>query len=256
MIEQLWLILLGFAAGVLGSMVGLGGGIIVVPVLIFSGFHPLVASTHGLFVALSNAVASTIMYSRQGSVDFAWGIKLGLASIPGSVLGAVVSSEVSPGITKVLFGIVLISAVVYMLLKKRLAGKDTSVSTLGMIIATSVSFFGGIILAFFGVGGGIVFVPLLISAMAMMMKKAVATSLLILLFASLSGVIIHTMLGHSDFLQAGLLAIGAFFGGTVGAQLTRKINEKFLQILIAAALIAAAMKMFLNYIQVDLSMSE
>ncbi len=64
MIDHLWLIPLGFAAGVLGSMIGLGGGIIVVPVLTFLGFSPTAAASNSLFAALSNAIASTISYSR------------------------------------------------------------------------------------------------------------------------------------------------------------------------------------------------
>ena len=54
MIDQLWLIALGFAAGILGSMIGLGGGIIVVPVLTFLGFPPTAAASNSLFAALSN----------------------------------------------------------------------------------------------------------------------------------------------------------------------------------------------------------
>ncbi len=57
MIEELWLIPLGFVAGVLGSMIGLGGGIIVVPVLTFAGFPPTLAASNSLFAAFSNAVA-------------------------------------------------------------------------------------------------------------------------------------------------------------------------------------------------------
>ena len=256
MIEQLWVIPLGFAAGVLGSMVGLGGGIAVVPVLIFSGVHPLVASSNGLFVALSNSIASTITYSRQGSIDFAWGVKLGLASIPGAILGAVVSSEVSPGIFKVLFGMVLISAVAYMLLKKRITTRDAPVLAWMVIFAVGTSFFGGIVSAFFGIGGGIVFGPLLIAVIGFMVKKAVATSLLILLFASSSGVITHSLLGHPEFLQASLLAAGAFFGGMVGARITLKINEKILRIMIPTALTSAAIKMFWDYIHMELLLSE
>ena len=73
MIDQLWMILLGFAAGILGSMIGLGGGIIVVPVLTFLGFPPTVAASNSLFAALSNATASTISYSRQKRIEFSLG---------------------------------------------------------------------------------------------------------------------------------------------------------------------------------------
>ena len=57
MIDQLWLIPLGFAAGILGSMIGLGGGIIVVPVLTFFGFSPTLAASNSLFAALAMQLA-------------------------------------------------------------------------------------------------------------------------------------------------------------------------------------------------------
>ncbi len=113
MIDQLWLIPLGFAAGVLGSMIGLGGGIIVVPVLTFFGFSPTLAASNSLFAAFSNAVASTISYSRQKRIEFSLGLKLGLLTIPGTVLGAYISSDVTPEIFKILFGFVLISSAGY-----------------------------------------------------------------------------------------------------------------------------------------------
>jgi uncharacterized membrane protein YfcA len=72
MIDQLWLIPLGFAAGVLGSMIGLGGGIIIVPVLTFFGFSPTLAASNSLFAAFSNAVGSTISYSRQKRIESIW----------------------------------------------------------------------------------------------------------------------------------------------------------------------------------------
>jgi uncharacterized membrane protein YfcA len=246
MIDQLWLIPLGFAAGVLGSMIGLGGGIIIVPVLTFFGFSPTLAASNSLFAAFTNAVASTISYSRQKRVEFSLGIKLGLLTIPGTVLGAYVSSDVTPEIFKILFGFVLIASAVYIFLRKKIESKEKNFSKQMMVFAIGASFFAGIISAFFGIGGGIIFVPLMVVGMGMAMKKAAPTSQLILLFASLSGVIVHTVLGHSDFLQAGLLGMGSFVGGLVGARLSVDINEKYLRILVSVVIIAAAIKMFFD----------
>ena len=75
MYENLWLIPLGFAAGILGSIVGLGGGIIAVPVMTFAGFPPSLAASNSLFAAFSNSVASTVSYARQKRVEFGIGIK-------------------------------------------------------------------------------------------------------------------------------------------------------------------------------------
>ena len=246
MFDQLWLIPLGFAAGVLGSMIGLGGGIIVVPVLTFFGFSPTLAASNSLFAAFSNAVASTISYSRQKRIEYSLGLKLGLLTIPGTILGAYMSSDVTPEIFKILFGFVLIASAGYILLRKKIESREKNLSKLMMVFAVGASFFAGIISAFFGIGGGIIFVPLMVVGMGMAMKKAAPTSQLILLFASFSGVIVHTILGHSDFLQAVLLSIGSFAGGLVGARLSVDINEKFLRILVSVVIVAAAIKMFFD----------
>ena len=244
MIDQLWLILLGFAGGILGSMIGLGGGIIVVPVLTFLGFSPTAAASNSLFAALSNAVASTISYSRQKRIEYSLGLKLGLLSIPGTVLGAVISSDVAPDIFKVLFGLVLIASAAYIFLRRNLESKQKTISKQMMVFAIGASFFAGIISSFFGIGGGIVFVPLMVAGMGMAMKRAAPTSQLILLFASLSGVITHSLLGHPDFTQAGFLAIGSFIGGLVGARLSIDIKERYLQILVSLVILIAAAKLF------------
>lgn len=246
MIEQLWLIPLGFVAGILGSIIGLGGGIIVVPVLTFFGFSPTLAASNSLFAAFSNAVGSTVSYSRQKRIDYSLGLKLGLLSIPGTVLGAYLSSDITPVIFKILFGLVLISSAVYIFMRKNIETKEKNLTKQMIVFVISASFFAGIISSFFGIGGGIVFVPLMVVGIGMTMKNAAPTSQFILLFASLSGIITHSILGHPDFLQAGLLAAGAFVGGIIGARISLDIKERSLQILVSAIIIIAAIKLFFD----------
>ena len=246
MIDQLWMISLGFAAGLLGSMIGLGGGIIVVPVLTFLGFPPTVAASNSLFAALSNATASTISYSKQKRIEYSLSIKFGLLSIPGTVLGAMISTDIAPNIFKILFGFVLIASSAYIFLRKKIESKEKTISKQMIVFAIGASFFAGIISSFFGIGGGIIFVPLMVAGMGMAMKKAAPTSQMILLFASLSGVMVHSFLGHPDFLQAGFLSIGSFVGGLVGARLSIDIKERYLQILVSVVILIAAAKLFFD----------
>lgn len=248
MIDQLWLVPLGFAAGMLGSMIGLGGGIIIVPVLTFLGFSPTAAASNSLFAALGNAIASVISYSKQKRIEYSLGIKLGLLSVPGTVLGALISSDVTPGIFQMLFGLVLIASAAYIFLRRKLQSKEKKLSIQMIIFAVGASFFAGIISSFFGIGGGIVFVPLMVVGMGMAMKRAAPTSQLVLLFASMSGVITHSLLGHPDFTQAGFLAIGSFAGGLVGARLSIEIKERYLQILVSVVILIAAGKLFFDSI--------
>lgn len=246
MYENLWLIPLGFVAGVLGSIVGLGGGIIAVPVMTFAGFPPALAVSNSLFAVFSNSVASTVSYARQKRVEFGIGIKLGLMCIPGTILGAFISDVMTPVAFQILFAFVLISSAIYIFVKRAVDEKPYNRTALMMVISAGASFFAGIISSLFGIGGGIVFVPLMVIGIGIPMRKAAPTSQLILMFASLSGLLVHSALGHPDYLQALLLAIGAFGGGMLGARLSLEIKETKLKILVTIVLLATAVKLIID----------
>jgi len=250
MLEELWFIPLGFVAGLLGSIIGLGGGIIIVPVLTFFGFPPTLTASNSIFAVFSNAAASSISYAKQKKIEYSIGLKLGLLSIPGTVIGAYISADITPSLFKILFGLILISASIYIFSKRKIEPKSHNTSKQIMILAIGASFLAGIISGLFGVGGGIVFVPMMVIAMGLSMKNAAPTSQFILLFASASALITHTLLGHPDFYQALLLSSGAFVGGLVGARLSLEIKENVLKILISIVMIAAAVKLFIDSLEV------
>ena len=140
----------------------------------------------------------------------------------------------------------MIASAAYIFLRKKIETKEKTISKQMIVFAIGASFFAGIISSFFGIGGGIIFVPLMVVGMGMAMKKAAPTSQMILLFASLSGVIVHSLLGHPDFIQAGMLSIGSFIGGLVGARLSIDIKERYLQILVTVVILIAAAKLFFD----------
>jgi uncharacterized membrane protein YfcA len=246
MFENLWLIPLGFVAGVVGSIIGLGGGIIVVPVLTFLGISPAMASSSSLFAAFSNSIASTASYAKQKRIEYKIGLRLGLMSIPGTIIGAFATTDVAPTTFKILFGLVLVASCFYLFMKRNMESKQTNVSRLMLVASAGISFCAGILSSFFGIGGGIVFVPLMIIGLGLLVKKATATSQLILLFSSSSGMIAHVLLGHSDFDYALLLSIGAFGGGLVGSRLSVELKENSIRLLICAAMVATAIKLFID----------
>lgn len=246
MFESLWLIPLGFVAGVIGSIIGLGGGIVVVPVLTFLGVPHTISSSSSLFAAFSNSVASTISYSKQKRIDYRTGLRLGLMSIPGTILGAIISAQATSVLFKISFAIVLIASCYYLFIKKNLDTNQSNLSKKMLVVSSVISFFAGILSSFFGIGGGIIFVPLMILGLGLLIKNATATSQLILMFSSVSGMIAHTLLGHADFEYALLLSIGAFAGGLLGARLSLDIKENRLRLLIVAVIMAAAIKLILD----------
>lgn len=246
MFENLWLIPLGLVAGIVGSIIGLGGGIILMPVLTVLGVPPTLASSSSLFAAFSNSVASTASYARQRRIDYKVGLHLGLMSVPGTILGALISAQVTPSIFKILFGLVLIGSCYYLFVKRNLESKQKNASKQMVVLSAAVSFFAGILSSFFGIGGGIVFVPLMIIGLGLLVKNATATSQLILMFSSASGMIAHAFLGHADFQYALLLSVGAFVGGMIGARLSVDLKENSIRLLICTVIVIAAIKMFLD----------
>jgi hypothetical protein len=246
MFENLWLIPLGFVAGVVGSIIGLGGGIVIVPVLTLLGVPHTLASSSSLFAAFSNSVASTASYAKQKRIDYKNGLRLGLLSIPGTILGAVLSGQATSELFKILFAAVLIASCYYLFIKRNMESKQSVLSAKMFAMSSGISFFAGILSSFFGIGGGIVFVPLLIIGMGLLVKNATATSQLILMFSSASGMIAHLVLGHADFDYALLLSIGAFGGGLVGARMSLEIKENRLRMLIIAVILIAAVKLVLD----------
>ena len=242
----MWLLPLGFVAGVIGSMIGLGGGFVMVPVLTFSGFVPTLAASDSLFAAFSNSVASTVSYAKQKRIVYSLGLKLALFAIPGTILGAYISDDVSSSLFKLLFGAVLVSSGVYIYLRRKMESREHNLSKQIMVFAVGASFFAGIISSLFGIGGGTVFVPLMVVAIGLSMKLAAPTSQFILMFVAASGMIVHSALGHPNYYEAGMLSIGSFVGGIVGSKLSTRVNEQKLRLVVIIVLGITAAKLVID----------
>ncbi len=246
MLEYWWLLPLGFVAGVIGSMIGLGGGFVVVPVLTFFGFSPTLAASNSLFAAFSNSIASSVSYAKQKRIVYSLGIKLALLSIPGTIVGAYASDIVSPPLFKLLFGAVLIASGVYIYMRRKMESREYDLSKQVMLLSAGASFFGGIVSSLFGIGGGTVFVPLMVIAIGLSMKLAAPTSQFILMFTAASGMIVHSLMGHPNYFEAGMLSIGSFLGGLVGSKLSTRVNERRLRLFVTVILGVSALKLVLD----------
>lgn len=243
------LVAVGLGAGTLGSMLGVGGGIIMVPALTFLGLPPTQAASTSLIAVASTSVSSTIEYSRQKRIDYRLGLEMAAFAIPGALLGAVLSDYISASSFRLYFGILLILTGVYILYKnsilKDAAAKKRSVALRAGVFAAT--FGAGIISSLFGVGGGIIFVPAMLLVLGLTMQRAAPTSQLTLMLTSIAGVIMHAYLLHPDYLQALALSAGAFAGAQIGARVSRTAKELLLQRLLGLVLIAVAAKFIFDW---------
>jgi uncharacterized membrane protein YfcA len=252
MLLEIFFILVGtgLCAGILGSMIGVGGGIIIAPVLTFLGYPPSHISSTSLIAVTASSASSTITFSRVKRIDYKVAIKIALLAIPGSVAGALISEHLSISSFKLMFAVIMILSGFYIIYKNRLSESQQAKNE--SFVAASIFYIGaflaGIVSSLFGIGGGIIFVPLMIIIIQMTMSRAAATSQFTLLLTSITGVITHALLNHPDYLQALSLVFGAIVGAQIGSRLSLKVNDSFLRKILAISLFAASLKIIYDWL--------
>lgn len=162
------------------------------------------------------------------------------------------SVRIDPGSFKILLAIILIGTGVYLIYKKSiLAGNSLSFQNKWVkILFFASSFVAGIISSLFGIGGGVVFVPLMIMILGLTMYLAAPTSQFILMITSLVGLSTHIILGNPQYLPAILLSIGAFAGAQIGSRLSTKLSDQKLRLLLGLTFIGIALRMILDFYQI------
>jgi len=246
------LFLLGAVAGTIGSIVGLGGGVLIVPGLLFLGgilpaltsITPQVAVGTSLLVVVFTAMSSSLSYLRQKRVDVTSGLLFFAASGPASILGDWFNQWVSAGRFQAFFGLFLIAMAALLTARERMRPRRirwhverTFVDPLtgqehrygynyGMAFA--VSALAGLLAGFFGIGGGALMVPMMVLFFAFPPQLATATSMFTILLTSTLGSMTHLVLGNIAWLLALFLIPGAWLGGKLGSWIALRMSGKAL----------------------------
>lgn len=255
---------LGTIAAIAGSLAGLGGGFIVAPVLRIV-FHrsPESAAALSLVMVTANVASASLAFLRQGRVDVRLGVTMGLLAIPGSILGAVLVRHAPGAWFDGLYAAMLIAFAVGIArkpaehaaggvrklpwsttrhLREPLGGSEFVYAS-SQPIAMMAGLATGFLSSFFGIGGGILVVPLLLRLFLMPAHVVSATSHFVILFSAPFGVATHAAAGDIDWLLAIPLAVGGLAGGQIGAAASRKISGPGLVRLVAVLLVAAALSL-------------
>lgn len=194
-------VLLGSLAGFLAGLLGIGGGIILVPLFLWAfdaaGYPPqvLVHTAFGtsLCIIILTTLSSTLGHRKRGNVNSHQVLLLGLGGAAGSILAAWGASLLSGDWLKGLFGMMQILIAVKMLVSQPHLPPERTTPVPAPQLA-AVGLFGGAFSAFFGVGGGVVAVPLMVF-LGFPMHLAVGNSSALIVISSLFGTISYIYLG-------------------------------------------------------------
>jgi uncharacterized membrane protein YfcA len=251
-------IALGVGVGAYGTLIGAGGGFILVPVLLvaYPRMTAIQVTAVSLAVVFVNAVSGTLSYARARRIDYRTGLVLAAATIPGAVLGAIVVGYVPRRLFDLIMGAALLLVSGFLLARpggnrplwlnsrftvsRVLTGLDnTSYEyrfNLGLAAVFSVGI--GFLSSLLGIGGGIIQVPLLTSFFAFPPHIATATAQFALMFTSVAGTFTHVVQGvYAPFLRlTAELAVGVVVGAQAGAALSRRLKGVVIIRLLAVAL--------------------
>ena len=251
--------LVGAAVAALGTLVGLGGGFVLVPLLLFMfpDESPAVISSISLTVVFLNAVSATVTNYRERRIDFKTAALLAVGGIPAAALGAIAASRVTRDSFEIYMGIVLILGAVYVLWRSTRAVElqgdvehapnreirermgRTYRFYVSTLMAGGISPVSGYISSFFGIGGGVVNVPAMTFLLRMPPRVVAPTAMLLLVVTSSSSLITRIATGQfqDGWLRAALLGAGALVGAQIGIYLRSRVDHRVVLVILAASMI-------------------
>lgn len=200
-------VILGSLAGFLAGLLGIGGGIILVPLFLWAfaaaGFAPdiIVHTAFGtsLAVIIPTALSSTFGHRKRGNVEWHQVIYLCYGGIFGALCGAWVASLLSGDWLKGMFGVMqILVALKLFVFRPRLPPERTGEVSVKPLLC--VGFAGGVFSAFFGVGGGVIAVPLMVIVLCFPIHLAVGNSSALIVISSLSGALSYMYHGWENTL--------------------------------------------------------
>lgn len=261
-------VLIGFIAAFIGSLVGLGGGIILVPIMLFlhDNFAEFSWATPQAIVGISlvtmvfTGLSSTLTYVKMNRVDMKTGATFLVGSIPGGIVGSWLNTTFDVKQFSLYFGILMVVIFLLMLIdreklvrnKQIVRSKQTRTFELdGEVFAYNVpyvpaailAFFIGVLSGIFGIGGGTISVPAMILLFGIPVQIAIATSMFMIFFISLFSATTHIFLGHIVWSYVIFFIIGSYLGGTVGAKTNRLFKGRTLEWFLRIVILIAAIRL-------------
>ena len=228
------------------SSIGLGGGMLLVPLLLWSGLSIHQAIGTSLFAIWVTSFSATLGYALKRRIDYRVGLLLDSLDVPGGILGAYLTTLFSAGFLRITFGAFLVFISIYLILRK---GEGTTslpplTATL-ILVAVLGSFASGLVSGFFGIGGGIVDELVMLLALGMSIKLSAGTAMFGMALTTGAAFFPHLFLGHFSPLHAVYLAIGCGMCGQVGVRISQRAPAHALRMVLGIAVASVGVGLIL-----------
>ncbi|HSH45447.1 MAG TPA: sulfite exporter TauE/SafE family protein [Longimicrobiales bacterium] len=261
----------GLAIGFMSGLVGIGGGVLIVPLLYFFYGHPdwsgvgvaadleaVVAHATSLFVILPTSALGAWTYHRVGAV--AWRAALPIAgfSVVAAVLGSIVAPSLPGPVLKLAFGLLLVFSGARLM--RGPAAVEEPATRSGLAVGAVSGLAIGFLSALLGVGGGIIAIPILVYMVGLGLEMVAATSIAIIMFTAAAGVISYAVAGLGTaglpagsvgyvHVMAGLpILAGSLLAVPVGARVNQRMDTRHLRILFGVLFLLLGLRLVIQNI--------
>ncbi len=235
MIYLHWLILsvAGLFSGVLAGFLGIGGGTVLVPFLVAMGYQPIQAVATSSLAIFITSISGSIQNWRMGHFDFNRVFVLGFPAVITAQLGVFLSEKITDYILLTSFGLLLILNIYLVDLRQRLITnklRKNKIKPNFFFARLCTGSAAGILAGLFGVGGGVIMVPLQMLLLGEPIKVAIQTSLGVVVITAISACISHALNGNVLFIEGVILGIGGLIGAQISTRLLPKLPDKFISL--------------------------
>ena len=254
---DLILVLGGLVSGMLAGILGIGGGSVLVPLMVYLGFTPINAiGTSSLAISIAS-LSGSIQNLRMGYIDWRKISALGLPAVFTAQLGAALARYIPAHWLLFGFGTLMLTNIYLVGLKQRsIAIKSSGLATTRqkLLSSTLTGSLAGLVAGLVGVGGGAIMVPLQMLLLGETIKVAIQTSLGVVVLTAVSATIGHSLNDRVLFSQGIVLGIGGLLGAQFGTRYLPKLPENVVNNLFRLTLFLISIYSFiqgLNQLRVD-----
>ncbi len=237
----------GLGSGLLAGILGIGGGTVLVPILVSLGYSPVESVATSILAIVMTSVSGTIQNWRMGYVDFKRVIWLGLPSLITAQWGANLASTIPAYLLLGAFGVLLLANIWLMILRQRLMANHNGPQEHSInptLARLGTGGMAGLLAGLFGVGGGVIMVPLQMLLLGEKIKVAIQTSLGVIVITSISACIGHAQRGNLLFWEGIILGTGGLLGAQFSTRYLPKLPNQVVNVSFRTMLVILAIYFF------------
>lgn len=203
-----------------------------------------------MILVFANTAAATVGYLRNKVVDLRLAVPLTISAVPGSIAGVLAVKRFTPTGFDIAYGACLIVLALLVLKRRGMTSRPSEERTfahdprVGLVAGFGVGFFSSL----FGIGGGVVLIPLLLILARMPPHVVTATSAFVITTTAPVGIVAHAVGGDVDWMFTAPLVLGGIVGGSLGPPLAKRVSSPNLITLLAVALILAAVGLAVRHL--------